>query len=88
MKRLALLVVPAIALLVRGRRPRRAKDYARTAFGIVPVRAVRRGPGPARGDDQALMYDALTPLFDQVKPSDLPRTFKSERARHRAARAR
>ncbi len=79
MKRLALLVVPAIALMGLAAPASAMKDYARTAFGIVPSGQYGAVPTPPEASDQALMYDALTPLFDQVKPSDLPRTFKSER---------
>ena len=32
---------------------------------------------PKKADDQAKMYDALTPLFDDVKRADLLRNFKS-----------
>ncbi len=79
MKRLALLVVPAIGLMGLAAPASATKDYARTAFGIVPSGQYGAVPPPPEASDQALMYDALTPLFDQVKPSDLPRTFKSER---------
>ena len=54
-----------------------ARDYAETALNIVPSGQYGGIPVPAGADEQARMYDALTPLFDQVGPDDLARTFKS-----------
>jgi acyl-homoserine lactone acylase PvdQ len=76
-KRLALLAMPLFLLVAPS--VAQSKDYARTAFGIVPSGQYGSVPPPPEADDQALMYDSLTPLFDQVKPSDLPRAYKSER---------
>src|SRR3954465_8170024 len=56
-----------------------ARDYAGTALNIIPSGQPGGLPVPAGADAQAKMYDALTPLFDQVTPADLTATFKSER---------
>jgi acyl-homoserine lactone acylase PvdQ len=54
-----------------------AADFAQTARNIIP--SGQPGlPGPG-ADTQALMYDGLTPLFDQVSTADLSTYFKSER---------
>jgi acyl-homoserine lactone acylase PvdQ len=54
-----------------------AKDRARIARNILPSGQYQL-PGP-NADTQAQMYNALTPLFDQVTSSDLFSDFKSER---------
>ncbi|MCW3009555.1 MAG: peptidase penicillin amidase [Solirubrobacterales bacterium] len=56
-----------------------AKDYAATALNIIPSGQFGSVPVPAGADEQAKMYDALTPLFDQVTDGDLVKVFKSER---------
>jgi acyl-homoserine lactone acylase PvdQ len=56
-----------------------AKDYAATALNIIPSGQFGSVPVPAGADEQAKMYDALTPLFDQVTDGDLVKDFKSER---------
>ena len=46
-----------------------AKDYAATALNIIPsgqYGAIRPRRSGACRDQQATMYDGLTPLFDQV----------------------
>ncbi|UGS37822.1 penicillin acylase family protein [Capillimicrobium parvum] len=55
-----------------------AKDYAGTALNIIPSGQYGGVPVPAGADEQARMYDGLTPLFDQVAPDDLTKYFKSE----------
>ena len=55
-----------------------AKDPAITARNIIPSGQPGAVPPPAGADRQALMYDALTPLFDNVTNADLRRDFKSE----------
>ncbi len=54
------------------------KDYAQRALNILPVGEYGGLPIVPEADDQALMYDGLTPLFDQVSDSDLDTYFKSE----------
>jgi acyl-homoserine lactone acylase PvdQ len=60
------------------------RDFAPGALNIIP--SGQHGGVPGTGGlsqnqaaDQARMYDGLTPLFDNVKSSDLTRYFKSER---------
>ncbi len=55
------------------------RDYAQTSLNIIPSGQLGGVPIPAGADTQALMYDGLTPLFDQVANSDLTTYFKSER---------
>jgi acyl-homoserine lactone acylase PvdQ len=55
------------------------KDYAGTALNIIPSGQYGSFPAPPQADQQAKMYDALTPLFDKVTNADLQRDFKSER---------
>ncbi len=54
-------------------------DYADTALNIIPSGQYGGAPVPAQASVQAEMYDGLTPLFDNVKPGDLTKYFKSER---------
>jgi len=53
------------------------KDYAATALNIIPSGQLGT-PGPGR-DAQAQMYNALTPLFNNVTDADIAANFKSER---------
>src|SRR3954447_10277845 len=55
-----------------------AKDFAATALNIIPSGQYGSLPIPAGADQQAQMYDGLTPLFDNVQPGDLTKYFKSE----------
>ena len=68
MSRVAAVTAAAFALLAA---PAAADDYAATARNIIPSGQYGGAPVPAGADAQALMYDALTPLFDQVTPNDL-----------------
>jgi acyl-homoserine lactone acylase PvdQ len=54
-----------------------AKDYSGTALNIIPSGQYGGVPIPAGADEQAKMYDALTPLGGNVTDADLQRTFKS-----------
>lgn len=74
--RRALALVPLLVFAVAA--PAAAKDHAQTALNIIPSGQPGAVPAPAGADTQAKMYDALTPLFDQVSPADLTKTFKSE----------
>jgi acyl-homoserine lactone acylase PvdQ len=56
-----------------------ARDYAGTALNILPPGQYGTVPLPEGADEQARMYDNLTPLFDQVTDGDLIANFKSER---------
>src|SRR3954454_11788633 len=65
----AVVVFPATA---------QATDFAATARNIIPSGQYGGYPVPAGADQQAQMYDALTPLFNQVTDADLQTKFKSE----------
>ena len=55
------------------------RDYAQTSLNIIPSGQLGGLPVPPGANRQALMYDGLTPLFDQVTNSDLTTYFKTER---------
>src|SRR3954453_22289382 len=55
------------------------KDYSQTALNIIPSGQFGNVPPPPGADTQALMYDGLTPLFDNVTNSDLTKYYKSEK---------
>ena len=55
------------------------RDYSSTARNIIPSGQWGAVPTPPQANDQAKMYDALTPLFDNVTNADLLRNFKSEK---------
>jgi acyl-homoserine lactone acylase PvdQ len=55
------------------------RDYARIARNILPSGQYGSVPPPPGADRQAAMYDALTPLFDDVDRRQLFSLFKSER---------
>ncbi|MEA2450490.1 MAG: hypothetical protein QOG63_2422, partial [Thermoleophilaceae bacterium] len=76
LRRSPLLVAAAAAVLAVAA-PAHARDYAQTALDIIPSGQYGGAPG-AGADTQALMYDGLTPLFDQVTAPDLTQYFKSE----------
>jgi hypothetical protein len=69
----------ALSALALAASPATATDFADTALNIIPSGQYGSIPVPAGADEQARMYDGLTPLFDQVTPADLTRYFKSER---------
>jgi acyl-homoserine lactone acylase PvdQ len=74
----ALLVVPSVSAAAV---PTTAKDYATIARDIVPSGQPGAIPTPAtlpQDEQQAQMYNALTPLFNHVTPADLASDFKSE----------
>ena len=55
-----------------------ARDYAGFARNVIPSGQYGAVPPPPKADDQALMYDGLTPLFGSVRDSDLIKYFKPE----------
>src|SRR3954465_11343694 len=65
-----------VACLAAG--PALAKDYSGTARNIIPS-GQYGGLPTATADQQAKMYDALTPLFDKVTNAALNTDFKSEK---------
>ncbi len=54
-----------------------AADYAATARNIIPSGQYTI-PFPPQADSQALMYDGLTPLFQNVTEANFATNFKSE----------
>ena len=76
MLRRALSVLAAAFLLIAA--PASATDFAPGALNIIPSGQYGAFPAPSAADQQALMYDGLTPLFDQVTAPDLTKYFKSE----------
>ncbi len=77
MSRWVRVVAGMVAVLALSAQTAVAKDFAQTARNIIPSGQLGV-PGPG-ADTQALMYDGLTPLFDQVSTADLSTYFKSER---------
>jgi acyl-homoserine lactone acylase PvdQ len=55
------------------------RDFSSTALNIIPSGQYGGVPPVPKADDQARLYDALTPLFDNVTGRDLHRYFKSEK---------
>ncbi len=53
-------------------------DYSLIARDIMPSGEYGSVPPPANADQQAQMYNALTPLFNNVSPTDLVNDFKPE----------
>jgi acyl-homoserine lactone acylase PvdQ len=58
--------------------PAAARDYASIARDIVSAGQYGTFPPPADADQQARMYDALTPLFNHVTSADILKYFKPE----------
>jgi hypothetical protein len=56
-----------------------AADYAQTALNITPSGQYGSVPIPPGADEQAKLYDGLTPLSGNVTAGDLQTYFKSER---------
>ena len=54
-----------------------AKDYSETALNITAWGQYGSVPPPPGADEQAKLYDALTPLFNNVTEADLHKYFKS-----------
>ncbi len=69
------VIVSGLAIQVTGAA---AKDYASTALNIIPSSQYGGLIPPPLAKDQALMYDALTPLFNSVSNKDMRANFKSE----------
>ena len=73
-----IVALSALALVLLFASSAQADDYAATARNIIPSGEYGSVPPPAGADQQALMYDALTPLFNNVTDADLQSDFKSE----------
>lgn len=67
----------SLACLVPASAAAAPKDYAGTARNIIPSGQYGGFPIPAGADQQAKMYDALTPLGANVTAADLQSDFKS-----------
>jgi len=80
-RRLAFIVLLLAAVLAgsAGAATAAPKDYSATALNIIPSGQLGDFPIPEGQDEQAKMYDALTPLFDNVAFRDLGKYFKSEK---------
>src|SRR4051794_28475618 len=72
------IAATAAAAFVVCAAPAAATDYAATARNIIPSGQYGGFPVPAGADEQARMYDSLTPLFNQVTADSLMTAFKSE----------
>ncbi len=79
MKRTVVAAGMAASFLALAGPAHAVRDFSRTALNIIPSGQYGSVPIPPKADDQARMYDALTPLFDDVTPRDLTRYFKSEK---------
>ena len=75
------VLVAAIAALA-GAPSALARDYAGFARNIIPSGQYGDVPPPPKADDQALLYDGLTPLRGSVANGDLIKYFKPETLRH------
>ncbi|HEV2875579.1 MAG TPA: penicillin acylase family protein [Thermoleophilaceae bacterium] len=79
MKRFLLLAAAIAAFVAVVPSAHAVRDFARTALNIIPSGQYGDVPVVPEADDQARLYDGLTPEFDQVSRGDLNRFFKSER---------
>ena len=79
MKRIVVAAMMAAFSLAVAAPANAVRDYSSTARNIIPSGQWGAVPPPKRANDQAKMYDALTPLFDDVTKADLLRNFKSEK---------
>ncbi len=83
-KRLVTLVAAIAAAMAIPASGAAAKDYASTSLNIIPSGQYGDVPVPTPGgdklpaDQQARMYDGLTPLFDNITTADLTKYFKSQ----------
>jgi acyl-homoserine lactone acylase PvdQ len=72
----ALVVLALIGAFAAGAAPRH--DYALVARDVLPPGNYGGANFTSNSTDQALLYDALTPLFDQVTAKDVTKNFKAE----------
>jgi acyl-homoserine lactone acylase PvdQ len=72
----ALSILALIGAFAAGAAPRH--DYALVARDILPPGNYGGANFTANSTDQALLYDALTPLFDKVTAKDVTTNFKAE----------
>ena len=79
MKRIVVAAMMAAFCLAVAAPANAVRDYSSTALNIIPSGQWGAVPPSKKANDQAKMYDALTPLFDDVTKADLLRNFKSEK---------
>lgn len=79
MKRTIVLLAMTAACVALAAPAYAVRDFSSTALNIIPSGQYEGVPVPKQAAGQAKMYDALTPLFDDVTPRDLTRYFKSEK---------
>src|SRR5262245_4771274 len=79
MSRVSLSALAAACALLLAPVAASADDFSGTALNIIPSGQYGALPVPPGADEQAKMYDSLTPLFDQVTAPDLLTAFKSEK---------
>ena len=79
MKRIVVAAMMAAFCLAAAAPAHAVRDFSSMALNIIPSGQWGAVPPPKRANDQARMYDALTPLFDDVTKADLLRNFKSEK---------
>ncbi|HEY8645460.1 MAG TPA: penicillin acylase family protein [Gaiellaceae bacterium] len=72
----ALVVLALVGAFAAGAAPRH--DYALVARDVLPPGNFGGANFTAQSTDQALLYDALTPLFDKVTAKDVTKDFKAE----------
>jgi acyl-homoserine lactone acylase PvdQ len=73
---IALAVLALVGALSAGAAPRH--DYALFARDILPPGNYGGANFTTHSTDQAVLYDALTPLFDKVTAKDVTKNFKAE----------
>jgi hypothetical protein len=83
----SILALALVAIGASSSAHAQAQDPAATAFNILASGQYGTVPPPPDADVQPLMYDGLTPLFDQVTNADLHRYFKVRGAGDRPGRA-
>jgi hypothetical protein len=80
MKRaLVLLAMTAATLVLAAPASAARLDFGKQTWNILPPGQSGALPPDRHSTDQLKLYDALTPLFDQVTARDIPRTYKSAR---------
>jgi acyl-homoserine lactone acylase PvdQ len=78
-KRIVTAATMAACCLAAAAPAEAVRDFSSTALNIIPSGQYGDVPVPRKAPAQARMYDALTPLFDDVTKRDLFRYFKSEK---------
>src|SRR5215216_2417616 len=69
----------ACCLAVAGPAAAARLDFGKQTWNVLPPGQSGAIPPDRHSTDQLRLYDALTPLFDQVTAGDIRRTYKSAR---------